>query len=399
MTTPQAANQATADAANLLLRIGLFVAFVVVPLALLVSPRSIFILSPIAGALVFAGGLVLSPRMRMNEIFAFLFSRIGLAGVFIGLWCLISLLWTPFPAEAGPRLLKLVSTFLAVLPVAAALPARSKAANLYLLPLGVAAAAFGAIFAILSLSAQSEEIGDNENLIRATEMMLLLLWPALAAATLRNRLTLAAALGIVVLAVAVTIRLPAALGATGIAALAYALALADQKTTGRWIGVLGAVSFLFAPALPLLLGPFFDLDAIAPLAGLKVWHNVLIGDGVRILTGHGFSYVASGGFHSYLPPLAPQSMLFEVWTDLGIVGAAGTAALVYLCYEAAAAQSPRVAPYWIGGLTYVTALGVFGGATVQLWWITALALSLAGYAVAMRGDYKTDRPTAPKRVV
>jgi hypothetical protein len=33
---------------------------------------------------------------------------------------------------------------------------------------------------------------------------------------------------------------------------------------------------------------------------------------------------------------------------------------------------------------------------LQLWWISALALTLAGFALTMRGDFKTARPTAPK---
>jgi hypothetical protein len=41
-------------------------------------------------------------------------------------------------------------------------------------------------------------------------------------------------------------------------------------------------------------------------------------------------------------------------------------------------------------------MGVLGAATLQLWWITALALGLGAFVLARRGDYKTDRPTAPK---
>ncbi len=160
-------DQAAADAANLLLRLGLVVAFVVAPLALLLSQRSIFILTPIAGALILAGGMVLAPRMRMHEVFAFLVSPIGLAAMFLAIWALASLLWTPFPAEAAPRLLKIFSTFLCVLPVAASLPARSKAANLYLLPLGVALTAFGAIFLNMTFSSDGGEGEDNETMIRA----------------------------------------------------------------------------------------------------------------------------------------------------------------------------------------------------------------------------------------
>lgn len=397
MTTSNA-DQAAADAANLLLRLGLVVAFVAAPLALLVSQRSIFILAPIAGALILAGGLLLAPRLRMREIFAFLASRVGLASLFLGSWALASLLWTPFPAEAAPRLFKIFATFLCVLPAAAALPPRSKAANLYLLPLGVALAAFGAILLTTRFSPESDDATDDETLARAVEAILLLLWPALAATALRNRLTLSASLAIVVLAAAVAAHVPAALAATAMAALVFTAGGANPRATGRWIGAFGAASFIFAPVLPLLLGPFIHAEAPTPLVGLKIWNGMIGQDGLRILTGHGFNFVGSGFWHGYLQAQAPHSILFEAWTDLGLVGALGGAALVYLCYEEAAAQSPRLAPFWLGGLTFVTSMGVFGGATLQMWWITALALALAGFALATRGDYKTARPTAPKRL-
>ncbi len=391
-------DQAAADAANLLLRLGLVVAFVVAPLALLLSQRSIFILTPIAGALILAGGLVLAPRMRMHEVFAFLVSPIGLAAMFLAIWALASLLWTPFPAEAAPRLLKIFSTFLCVLPVAASLPARSKAANLYLLPLGVALTAFGAIFLNMTFSSDGGEGEDNETMIRAAEAMLLLLWPALAATALRNRLTLSVSLGIVALTAAISVHVPAALAATGLAALVLATAWTDAPRAGRWVGGVFAACFIFAPALPLLLGPFFGAEAPGPLQGLKIWNGMIVNDGVRILTGHGFNFVGSGFWRGYLPAQASHSLLFEAWTDLGLIGALSGGALIYLCFKTAAAESQRLAPFWLGGLTYVAAMGVFGAATLQLWWITALALGLGAFALAPRGDYKTDRPTAPKRL-
>ena len=54
-----------------------------------------------------------------------------------------------------------------------------------------------------------------------------LLWPAAAATTLRNRLTLSTTLAIVVLAAAIAVRVPAALAATGCAALAFSAARED----------------------------------------------------------------------------------------------------------------------------------------------------------------------------
>jgi hypothetical protein len=396
MTNNNVADKAAAEAANLLLRLGLAVAFVLTPLALLVSQRSIFILTPIAGALTFAGGLVLAPRMRMRDVFAFVATPVGLSALFLAFWALASLLWTPFPAEAAPRLFKTLSTFLCVLPIAAALPARSKAANLYLLPLGVAMAAFGAIFLSARLSSDPEE--DYDSMIRAAEFMLLLLWPAVAATALRNRLTLSTGLAIVVLASAIAIRVPTALAASATAALAFTAASANPRKAGRWIGAAGAVSFIFAPAAPLLLGPLVGENASAPLLSLKIWNGMIVNDGLRMLTGHGFNFVGSGFWRGYLPSQAPHSILFETWTDLGLIGALAGAALTYLTYELASNQSARLAPFCLGGLTYVTAMGMFGGATVQLWWITALALALAAFALAARGDFKTARPTAPTQI-
>jgi hypothetical protein len=398
MTNNNVSDTTASEAATLLLRLGLAVAFVLTPLALLVSQRSIFILTPIAGVLTFAAGFVLAPRMRVREVFAFVVSPVGLSALFLAFWALASLLWTPFPAEAAPRLLKTLSTFLCVLPIAAALPERSKAANLYLLPLGVALAAFGAIFLSSRLSTDLEDTDDYASMVRAAEFMLLLLWPAVAATTLRNRLTLSTGLAIVVLASAIAIRVPAALGATAVAALAFTAASANPRKAGRWIGAVGAVSFILAPAIPLLVGPLVGENAFAPLLSLKIWDGILVNDGLRVMTGHGFNFVGSGFWRGYLPAQAPHSILFETWTDLGLIGALAAAALTYLAYDLAARQSSRLAPFCLGALTYVTAMGVFGAATVQLWWITALALALAAFALAARGDFKTARPTAPTRI-
>jgi hypothetical protein len=397
MTPSNAADQTASDAANLLLRLGLVVAFVIAPAALLVSQRSIFILTPIAGALILAAGMVLAPRMRMRELFGFLASPIGLAAQFLAFWALASLLWTPFPAEAAPRLFKVFSTFLCVLPVAAALPARSKAAYLYLLPLGVALTAVGAIVLGAPFFGDADEGDINETLGRAAQAMLILLWPALAATALRDRLTLSASLAIVALTAAISAHIPVALAATALAALAFTAARSDPSRAGRSIGALFAGCFVFAPALPLLVGPFLGSEAAGPLQSLKLWYGMIVNDGFRLLAGHGFNFVGSGFMRGYLPVQAPHSLLFEAWTDLGLIGALGGAALIYLCFKTAAAESPRLAPYWLGGLTYVAAMGVFGAATLQLWWITALAMGLGAFVLARRGDYKTDRPTAPRQ--
>ena len=67
-----------------------------------------------------------------------------------------------------------------------------------------------------------------------------------------------------------------------------------------------------------------------------------------MITGHGFNFVGSGFWHGYLPAQAPHSILFETWTDLGLIGALAGAALTYLAYDLAANQSARLAPFCLG---------------------------------------------------
>lgn len=398
MPNKNAADKAAADAAGLLQRLGLGVAFVLTPLAFLFSTRAIFVLTPIGAALTFIAGVMLAPRFRLRDVFTPGLSSVGLASIFLAFWAAVSLLWTPFPADSATRLFKIVFTFLCVPAVAAALPARSKASNLYLLPLGLVLTAFLAIALEAHVIPGVDGASDREIVARAIEVMLLLLWPAAAALGLRNRVTLAASLAVVALAAAMAIHAPAALQATAAAALAFSLALGlGPAVVGRWIGAAGAASFIFAPIVPLLFGPFVEAGAPLPLLGLKIWNGMLAADRLRVITGHGFNFVGAGFWRHYLPPQTPHSILFEIWTDLGLVGALAGAALIYACYQAAAAQSPRLAPYWLGGLTYVAAMGFFGGATLHLWWITAVALALAAVVLVTRGNYKTVRPTAPRK--
>ncbi|WP_374546808.1 hypothetical protein [Rhodoblastus sp.] len=398
MINQQAADKASDDAANLLLRIGVAVAFVATPVFQLLSQRAIFILPPIGGAVILAAGMVLAPRLSLRDIFGFLRSRLGLAACFLAIWLALSLLWTPFPAEAAQRLVKAMLTLLCVLPVAASLPARTRAANLYFLPLGVALTSVGALVLSAEAFSDDSDLGAQENLRIAITTALLLLWPALAATHLRNRATLSASLAIIVLAAAVSAPAPRALAATAFAALAFGFALRCPVVTGRWLGRVGATLFLLAPLVPLLAGPLIHGDAPASLLGVKAWSGVIAADGVRILTGHGFNFVEAGYWRGYMPPETPHSMLFQAWTDLGLIGVLAIAALVALACKAAAAQSERLAPFWLGALTYVYAIGAFGVATLQAWWITSLALALGAFALVSRGDYKTARPTAPKWV-
>jgi len=389
------ADQTSVDVSHLLVRLGLILGFALTPVLLLVSQRAIFVLSSVALALILAAGPLLAGRMRLKETLAFLVTPVGIGCVFVSVWALSSLLWTPFAAEASPRLLKIVSTFLAVLPVAYVLPSRSRAANLYVLPFGVAAASLGAIVLGTGLSGARPDTAAMRTLADAMTVVSLLLWPAAMATVVRGRLKLVVGLTAVAIVASLSVHATNALIATAVAGLVFWLTRLDRMMIGLWLGRIVAASFVLAPLLPLALGS--TIGTLPGLAWLKVWNGIISADGFRLLTGHGFNYVASGYAHGYLGPETPKSLLFEIWTDLGLLGAVSCAALALSAYEVAAKQAEKTAPYWLGALTFVVAMGVSGAATLQLWWITALALALVALIVSNRGDFQTERPTAPRQ--
>lgn len=401
MTAQNAADRASEDAANLLLRLGAAIAFVATPALQLISQRAIFILPPIAAALFLTAGAVLAPRLSARQIFGLYPSPVGLSAAFFGFWMALSLAWTPYPAEAAPRLIKAVLTLLAILPVAASLPERTRTANLYFLPLGVALTAAGALILSTppflpaphaSLAAQA-----GENLAIGVETALLLLWPALAATQMRQRAALSIGVAIVTLAAAMLVPAPIALAANAVAALVFWAAIRRPAAIGRIAGWIAAAVVVFAPAAPWiaeLLGPAGATPGV--WAGLAAWRDRMAQDGLRLFLGHGFNFVSSGFWRGYLPILTPHSALYEIWTDLGLIGALAAAVLVKSSFCAAGEQTDRIAPYGLAALTYVFMMGAAGAGTTQAWWITSLTICLLAFALLLRGDYKTSRPTAPR---
>ena len=66
----QNADQPAADAAQLLLRLALALAFVAIPVIALVSRRAIFILAPVAAALIVIAGIEFVPAGGVLRLFS-----------------------------------------------------------------------------------------------------------------------------------------------------------------------------------------------------------------------------------------------------------------------------------------------------------------------------------------
>ena len=397
-----------ADAALLLSRIGLALVAIAAPCAAMGARRAIFILMPVGTALILIAAVLGAGKDGLRHLRDWLASPVGLAAVFFGFWTVLSLAWTPYKAEAAARFGKMAATVLLAVLTAAFLPERTRTSNLYLLPLGALFAAASAVFVLFEGPALLATVidGDDSTLERGMEGLVLLLWPALGALGVRERWKSAAIVAALVAASAAIVMSP--LGLAGLLAgiLTFALAVSAPRATGRVLAVLAALLLLAAPALPLAAHylphlPVFD--RAGPLGdivvSLDVWRGIVLGDGWRLLTGHGVDTVTRGLARGLLPADVPGGILFEVWFELGLVGAAALAALAALAFASAGRLGPRLAPFLLAGLACGMAMAMVNLATAQLWWINMLGIAGIGFTHVLRGQYLAARlPARPAGV-
>lgn len=152
------------DAAALLRRIGFFGLFVVLPVLAQVARRAAVILGPIAVILlVIASAIDGRQRPVRPGLAALVRSPAFLAGLLVLAWSALSVAWTPFPSQAVERLLNVLATVGLTVLAYFALPDRMRSANLYLLPLGMTAAAIVAILLGLFGDTLLQGAPDDDN--------------------------------------------------------------------------------------------------------------------------------------------------------------------------------------------------------------------------------------------
>jgi hypothetical protein len=394
-----------ADAALLLIRLGLAVLAFAVPLSAVVSRRAVFTLLPVgAGLLLVAATLLPRPPAR-RRLADTLFSVAGLGMTFYLAWTAISLVWTPFPLDAGERWAKEAGTIALVVVAAMFLPERTRTSNLYLFPLGLGAAALAtAVAAVLGPQALGAFQDADSTLERAVISLVVLVWPALGALAVRDRWASAGWLVVGATLAAMAAWTSVALAALATGALAFVLATLGPQRCGRLLGLLAAAVILLGPALPFGLAPVADGlaarygDVLPDLPGiarsLHVWSDVVAGAPLRQLTGHGFDLATHGTAIGFISPDAPRSLAFEIWYELGLVGAASVAVAAAGGLAAAGRTSPTVAPFLIAEIVAGLTIALWGLDTTQLWWITTLGVGALAFANVIRGQYRTDRPSA-----
>ncbi|KLK94997.1 peptide ABC transporter permease [Microvirga vignae] len=384
------------DAAALLRRLGFALLFFAIPLAALFTRRALVVMAPLAVALiVLAAFLDGTARNPWQRALSFVTSRAGLAGLVLVLWAGLSLVWTPFLPQASERLLNIVAMGLMALAGYLALPERMRSANLYLLPLGVGLAALIAIAMLFREGGNLDP--DGTGVERGIVMLVLLLWPAVTwlHSRGRNLEAVTLALAAAVSAFLTMDELPL-IGLTA-GAVAFALTAMSPRTGTSLIGLLMAGLLIAAPALPFLLKPvaggILGSTSLA-VASLEAWQALILKEPLRLLTGHGLETAWRGRLFGLVPPAAPFSLLFDIWYELGVVGAVSGAVLLSQAAFNAGGDRPILGPGIMASFASAFAFGACGIGTAQVWWFTALVVLVLVFVAVERGQFRTKRPKA-----
>jgi hypothetical protein len=273
-----------------------------------------------------------------------------------------------------------------------------RSANLYLLPLGVGAAAVVAIMIGLFGDAIMRESGEADGALeRGAVLLALLTWPAVAWLRSRRRdtgslATAALVAGALLLAPSLT-----PLFALGVGALIFALTTYRQSLGVRFTAIGAAFFLAIAPILPFFLKPvaqaLFGPTAHNALA-LKIWQKIVMTEPLRVITGHGLDTALRGRVVGLLPANAPATMLFEFWYELGIVGAFAATFALYASIRRAGRDSSLLVPGAMAAFAAAFTIGCIGVGLTAVWWLTSVAIAILAFVAIERGQFRSSRPKA-----
>jgi hypothetical protein len=230
--------------------------------------------------------------------------------------------------------------------------------------------------------------------------MAILLWPAMG--WLRSRGRHPESLLLALVAALATMLGPSALPLQGLAAgaIVFGLAAASPRLGAALTAGVMAGLLLVAPLLPFLLRPLVALilgDGSGAVAHLDAWRDVVLNEPVRLITGHGFETALRSRYVGFLPQATPSTLLFEIWYELGIVGAWAAAVALGASARRAGRDHPLLVPGILAAFATAFAFACLGIGTAQVWFLTTLAAAVLIFVAAERGQFRTTRPKAMLR--
>jgi len=204
------------DAGHFLFRLGLAVLVMALPVASTLSRRLMFTLLPVGALMMIAGVMLATREPVLRNLRRALSAPASLAGLVLLVWIAASMFWTPFPAPSGGRAFKTFATIALIVIVIAAMPRHTRTSNLYLAAFGTALAALVAIALALLRPLAHVPLELEANLPeRAGLMLTILVWPALGALAVRQRMGIAGLLAAAIVGAAIAVVSVVALIALG----------------------------------------------------------------------------------------------------------------------------------------------------------------------------------------
>ena len=385
------------DAGRLLVRLGLAVLMIALPIASITSRRLVFTLMPVGSVLILIGVFMMPRRRAGASLAGALLSPAGLAAAVLIVWACLSIVWTPFPVPAAERFAKTAASGVLAFLVVLLLPPRSKTSDLNLMPIGAGVASIAAVVLALAAPAGALPVLDVEatTQARAAVGLVLLVWPALGALAVRERWASAGLVAVAVAVAGIAVWTPAALAGMAAGALVFSLATTRQALVSRLMAGVFAALILAAPLVALAATRMSGRPAVGSLAlvkSLQGWGQIAAHDWAHLLTGYGFDTFARGISSGFIPGVVPRSLLVELWIETGLIGALAAAGVCIGAFLAAGRTAHAVAPFLLAALTCALTIAIWGLATLQLWWITLIAVMAIGFGCVVKGQSRMERP-------
>jgi hypothetical protein len=126
---------------------------------------------------------------------------------------------------------------------------------------------------------------------------------------------------------------------------------------------------------------------------MQVWADVIVADPSRLVTGYGIDTALRNRVSQALDTSAPTSFLFEIWYELGVLGAFATTAALVFVIRTISRLSRTLGSFALGCTGFAFSLAVIGLGTSQTWWVTAVATTCIAFMAVSNGEYRTERPT------
>jgi hypothetical protein len=384
-------------AARILSRMGLILLFIISQVAPILAGQTIYLLLPIGAVLLLLSASLAPDPHRLRELADLAFKPPVIAAGFFVAWTALSLVWTPYSAGPAERFAKSSATLALVTAACALLPDRTKTSNLNLLPIGAAVAALTLAAVTFHVAKTASPMTDLDigPLQRAGLGLALLAWPALGALAVRSRWYSAGALAVATAIACYLSQAPHVTPALAAGAAVFAISFGRASRAARILAYAAAGVILLAPVAAALVHFLWGGQTPELFKPLDVWGLVIANDGVRVLTGHGFGAAIYGILGHYHYQATPRSLVFEVWYDLGILGAAALAAVAARAFIIVGRSRAALSPFLLAGLATGVAISVLGPAAEQLWWLTLAGLDAIAFALVMRGQFRKRRPRLP----